>query len=292
MTKVKLFLICFLTFFFLKGGAQSSKQGVFVMYAPAESPVQFTSLSELNSTGTTFSRTLFRSTQKFRLHQQARTATAISDSFADTLRMPFGGSVSSIAFDSRSNRIYYFPTFTSELRYLDLSGSTPAFTYLNNQALNLIRNRQDAAHQISRMTIDPAGWGYALSNDGEHLIRFSATDNPVITYLGSLTDHSSNSIFVKSSCTSWGGDVVMDQEGRLVLITHSGYVFKVDIPTRVATYMGQLQGLPAGFTTNGAAVTESGELLVSSSASRTLQLPYHIYKVSDLSSLQAEPVVA
>lgn len=292
MAKVKLFVV-FLSFLFLvAANAQPSSTGVFVMYAPAEYPTQFTHLSELDGTGTSVLRSVFQPAQKFVLHQHKGAALTSAISFSDTMLTPFGGSVASIAYDKRSNRVYYFPTYSSELRYLDLSTPTPAFTYLNNQSLNLIRNRQDVANQISRMTIDPAGWGYALSNDAEHLIRFSTQGKPSIMDLGSLSDLSSNSVFVKSSCTSWGGDMVMDQDGRLILITQSNYVFKIDIDTRVATYVGQLQGLPNGFTTNGAAVTQNGELLLSSSASRTLQLSHHIYKVADLSTLQAEPVMA
>lgn len=290
MTKVRLFVVFLSSLSFLMAQAQPATKGVYVMYAPAEYPTQFTHLSVLDASGTSVLRSLFQPTQNYVLQQQKGVYLSSAISFSDTMLTPFGGSVASIAFDKQSNRIYYFPTFSSELRYLDLSATTPAFTYFSNQSLNLIRNRQDVANQISRMTIDPAGWGYALSNDAEHLIRFSTQGKPSIIDLGSLSDLSSNAVFVKSSCTSWGGDMVMDQEGRLILITQSNYVFKIDIDTRVATYVGQLQGLPNGFTTNGAAVTEGGELLLSSSSSRTLQLPHHLYKVADLSSLQAEPV--
>lgn len=291
MIRRTLFSYAFFAVAFSVAG-QSHSKGIFAMYAPAERPVQFTHLAAMNGAGTSLLSTLYTPSQPFTSNRANGSIIAAPSTFADTLLTPFGGSVASIGFDISSNRLYYFPTYSSELRYMDLASSTPHFAYLSSQSLNLVRDRHDVAHQFSRMVIGTDGWGYALSNDAEHLIQFSTRGKPVILDLGSLTDLSSNSVFVKSSCTSWGGDMVLDKNGRLVLITQSNYVFQVDPQNRTAAYIGQIQGLPAGFTTNGAAVTESGELILSCSASRTLQLPHHFYQIADLSQLQAKPVVS
>jgi hypothetical protein len=211
-------------------------------------------------------------------------------SAADTLATPLGGAVASMAYDQRSKRIYFFPQYASELRYIDLDKKGPRFTALSQQSLHLLRNRNDIANQVTRMTIGADGFGYALTNDAEHLIRFTTTGVPTIVDLGVLTDDAANSVFVKSSCTSWGGDMVADKNGNLILITQSNFVFSIDIDQRLARYLGQIEGLPAGFTTNGAAVDEKGGLLLSCGSSRTLQFAQHLFRVNDIRQLKAEPV--
>jgi len=83
----------------------------------------------------------------------------------------------------------------------------------------LMHHKDDVANQITRMTIGKDGFGYALSNDGEHLIKFTTQGTPVIQDLGVLIDNPSNQVLVRSSCTSWGGDIVAAADGSLYLVT-------------------------------------------------------------------------
>lgn len=181
----------------------------------------------------------------------------------DSLKMPVGGSVAGMAYDYKSNRIFYIPQQLSELRYMDLKESSPSFTYLGSQSLNLLHNPNDLANQVSRMAIGADGFGYALTNDGEHLIKFSTEGTPTIQDLGVLVDNPKNKVLVRSSCTSWGGDMVGDKYGNLYLITAYNHVFKIGLPSKKCDYLGKIDKLPEGFSANGASVDEDGELLVS-----------------------------
>ncbi|MFM8805784.1 MAG: T9SS type A sorting domain-containing protein, partial [Sphingomonadales bacterium] len=262
--------------------AQSSSRGLFVMSSDPATPIQYANLREVDATGRSLVKDIFDMQRNY----------AALGSTADTLATPLGGSVAAMAFDQRSNRIFFFPQYSSELRFIDLDKKGPRFTSLHQQSLQLLRHRNDVANQITRMTIGADGYGYALTNDAEHLIRFSTTGAPTIIDLGVLTDDAANTVFVKSSCTSWGGDMVADKNGNLILITQSNFVFSINIDQRVAHYLGQIEGLPAGFTTNGAAVDEQGALLLSCGSSRTLQLSQHLFRINDIRQLKAEPVDA
>jgi hypothetical protein len=123
------------------------------------------------------------------------------------------------------------------------------------------------AGPINRMVIAPDGYGYTITNDGTHLICFSTTGSPKLRDLGDLVDDPQNKeMSIHSICTNSGGDLVADDAGHLLLITGSNKVFKVDISSRVTTYLGTVSGLPQKFTTSGVAVSEDGQhLLVGSS---------------------------
>ena len=181
----------------------------------------------------------------------------------DQLKTPTGGSIAASAYDAKTNRLFYIPLQLSELRYMDLKESSPCFTYLEGQSINLLHNKDDVANQITRMTIGSDGTGYALSNDGEHLIKFTTSGTPVIQDLGVLVDNPKNSVMVRSSCTSWGGDIVGCSDGSLYLVTVRNHVFKISLPSKKCDYIGMIKNLPEEFTSNGASVDENGELMIS-----------------------------
>lgn len=203
-------------------------------------------------------------------------------------RTPMVGAVACMAFDAKNNRLYYVPQQLSELRYLDLNKTEPSFTCFESQSLNLMHNKDDVANQISRMAIGADGFGYALTNDGEHLIRFSTQETPVIQDLGVLVDNTSNQVMVRSSCTSWGGDIVGAADGSLYLITGRNHIFKVSTSSRKADYVGMIKNLPQEFTSNGASVDEDGNLVVSCGSSLGKNFSA-LYKVN-MNSLEAQPV--
>lgn len=206
----------------------------------------------------------------------------------DETRLPLAGSVACVAFDAKNGRLYYVPQLKSELRYVDLKQSEPAFTCFEGQALNLMHNSEDLANQVSRMTIGADGFGYALTNDGEHLIKFSTQDAPVIQDLGVLIDNPRNQVLVRSSCTSWGGDMVAGADGKLYLVTVRNHIFRISLPSKQADYLGMIQNLPAEFTSNGASVDEDGNLLVSCGLTQGKNFS-PLYKI-DWTTLAASPV--
>ncbi len=82
------------------------------------------------------------------------------------------------------------------------------------------------------MVIAPDDYGYTITNDGTHLIRFTTNGSPILTDLGDLQDDPMNKeMTIHSICANSGGDLVADDDGHLYLITGSNKVFKVDIAT-------------------------------------------------------------
>ena len=87
----------------------------------------------------------------------------------------------------------------------------------------------------------------------------------MITDLGSLVDDPANEgLSIHNSCSSFGGDIVADDNGHLYIVTATKKVFKVNIDTRVATLQGTIKGLPGNFSVNGMVVNDAGKLMVSS----------------------------
>lgn len=177
---------------------------------------------------------------------------------------PFGTGVAAIAYDKKHQRLFYTPMFIDQLRYVDLK--TNKIYFVNNQELaGSAQKAADQSNIITRMTIAADGYGYALTNDGNRLLRFSTGKNITITDLGALADDPANKdISIHNSCTSFGGDMIAGDDGHLYIITARNHVFKADPDTRLAAYLGAINGLPTNFSINGAAVSGPKEILVSS----------------------------
>lgn len=86
-----------------------------------------------------------------------------------------------------------------------------------------------------------------------------------ITDLGSLVDDQANKgISIHNSCSSYGGDIIADDNGNLYVLSARNHIFKINIESKVATHLGAISGLPNGFTVNGAAVNEDNKIIVAS----------------------------
>lgn len=179
--------------------------------------------------------------------------------------MPVASLSAACAYDQRHNRLYYAPLFMNQLRYIDLDEQTPKIYYFENEQFMPVTDLNNEANHVTRMVIAADGDGYALSNDANHLMRFTTGRKPVITDLGALQDDATNGEnSVHSKTTGWGGDMIADAAGNLYVISAYRQVFKVNIQSKVATWVAGIQGLPATFTTNGAVVDNDGHLIVSS----------------------------
>ncbi len=186
----------------------------------------------------------------------------------DQNNLPFSTFSAACAYDKKHNRLYYTPMFINQLRYIDLDGPSPKIYYFESEALSTATNLNDEANHITRMTIGADGRGYGLSNDGNHLVRFTTGRKPVIADLGALEDDPANGpVSIHTKETSWGGDMIADMSGNLYLISAQRAVFKVDIQSRKAKYISTISGLPADYTTNGAVVRDDNKLVVSSAQS-------------------------
>ena len=195
---------------------------------------------------------------------------------------PFATNSAAMAYDKKHERLYYAPMSINQLRYIDLKSNK--IYYFENEPFGAASGPGDAANQVTRMVIASDGNGYALTNDGNHLIRFTTGKNPVITDLGALSDHASNANFSVHSRKGYGGDMIADASGNLYLLTASRNVFKISIESKVASYQGTIKGLPEGFSTNGAMVEEGSKVIVASSESA---IGYYRF---DLTTMQAEKV--
>lgn len=244
--------------------AQQKGYKTFMITAKPGTPFVYDRFSTLELGSGKAAEALFEPGQKYAVRNNGYSSYQLNNRKDEKgTQSPLGGSVASLAYDARTNRLFYIPLQLSELRYLDLKESDASFTCLENQSINLLHNKEDIANQVTRMAMGADGFGYALSNDGEHLIKFSTQGTPVIQDMGVLIDNPQNTVLVRSSCSSWGGDMVGAADGSLYLITLYNHVFRISLPSKKADYIGQIKNLPAEFTSNGASVEAEGSLLVS-----------------------------
>ena len=200
---------------------------------------------------------------------------------------PTATMVAAAAYDKKHNKLFFTPMRIGELRWIDLSAKDDAKFYTEQTQLLNALDLNDEANHITRMDIAADGNGYAITNDGNHFIRFTTGKKTVVTDLGNLVDAESNKngITIHNRCTSWGGDMVADAYGKLYVISANHQVFKIDIDTRIATHLGTITNLPANFTTNGAAVDADENIVVSSANSFE---GYYKFKMDDFVAVKIE----
>ena len=197
---------------------------------------------------------------------------------------PFATNSAALAYDKKHERLYYTPMGINQLRYIDLKSKTPKVYYFEDEAFGTVKGQWDAPNQITRMVIASDGNGYALTNDANHLIRFTTGKKPEITDLGAVIENAAAEHM--SIHRGMGGDMIADNDGNLYLITAYRNIFKINIETKAAEYQGRIKGLPENFQTNGAVVEEGNKIIVCSGSST------EGYYRFDLTTLQAERVSA
>jgi Secretion system C-terminal sorting domain len=199
--------------------------------------------------------------------------------------LPFSTYSAACAYDKKHNRLYYTPMGINQLRYIDLNGRDPRFFYFEGEAFGKVTSLQDDANHVTRMVIGYDGNGYALTNDANHLLKFTTGKKPVITDLGNLVDGEKNgAVSVHNKCSSWGGDLIADAFGNLFLISARQAVFSIELSSRIASFKGFITGLPANYSTNGAVVDGEGNVIVGSANS------INAYYTVDLNSLKATAI--
>ena len=203
---------------------------------------------------------------------------------ADQFNKPFSSSSAACALDSKHERLYYVPMGINELRYIDLKSKTPKAYFFEGEIFGVQKSRNDVANQITRMVIASDGNGYALTNNGEHLIQFTTGKKPTITDLGAITDTDAQGKFSIHNSAGYGGDLIADAQKNLYLITANRNVYKIALESKLSTYLGTISGLPRGFTTNGA-IAEGGSNVIVGSSNST-----EGYYRFDLNDLKAEKI--
>lgn len=193
------------------------------------------------------------------------------------------------AYDKKYNRLFFATMHSGHLLWLDLNdkGKTPVFHLIANPILPN-SNYSNEALNITRMTIGADGRGYALSNDGNHLIQFTTGRKVVATDIGMLQDDPSNkTMSIHNQCTGWGGDVVGDVSGKLILFSAGRNVFEIDVHSKVAKFLGSVKNLPAQFTVNGAAVDDDDMIILSSA---NVQDGFYKVSLADLTASKIKEV--
>ena len=231
----------------------------------------WTDVKQIDLTTGTVTRSIFDSKQTNFTVYNARTGKELKPvtqngvTVTTNATMPVASLSAACAYDQRHNRLYYAPLFMNQLRYIDLDEKMPKIYYFDNEPFMQVADAANEANHITRMVIGADGDGYALSNDANHLIRFTTGKKPVITDLGALQDDATNGDkSVHSKLIAWGGDMIADAAGNLYMISAYRNVYKVNIQSRVALWIAEIKGMPATFTTNGAVVDNEGNLIVSS----------------------------
>jgi Secretion system C-terminal sorting domain len=228
--------------------------------------------------GTDTKQTAFDATSKKEL-----TTFTTEQNRGYNLQPAFSSGVAAMAYDKKNNRIWYTPMFIDQLRYIDLR-TMKVFYVTSQEFTGMARKSPDQGNIITRMTIGNDGNGYAMTNDGAHLVRFTTGKKLTITDLGNVVDDPANKgMSIHSSCSSFGGDMIADNEGNLYIFSARNHVFKVNIETKIATHMGTISGLPANYTSNGAAVTADNKIMIGSAVDA------NSYYIVDAASWTAAP---
>jgi hypothetical protein len=249
--------------------AQQNQTTAYAITSSEKGNFNWTDVKQIDFTTGSVTRSVFDSKQTNFTVYSARTGKEIKpvtqNGVTTNATMPVASLAAACAYDQRHNRLYYAPLFMNQLRYIDLDEQEPKIYYFDNEQFIPVNDINNEANHITRMVIAADGDGYALSNDANHLIRFTTGRKPVITDLGALQDDAANGDkSVHAKAISWGGDMIADAAGNLYVISAFRQVFKVSIQSKVATWVAEMQGMPATFTTNGAVVDNEGNLIVSS----------------------------
>jgi Secretion system C-terminal sorting domain len=202
-------------------------------------------------------------------------------------QFPTSSFVAAAAYDRRNEKLFFVPMRMGQLRWMDanVKNDAPSFYGVAIPGYMPSGNMEEA-NNITRMVISSDNNGYAVTNDGNHLYKFTTGRKPVVTDLGVLVDAEENKgLSIHNKCSSWGGDMIADAYGKLYIITASRNVFVIDADTRITTFKGSISGLPANYTTNGAAVDADGSVIL---CSATAFEGYYKMSITDLVAKKME----
>ncbi|WP_276479993.1 hypothetical protein [Paraflavitalea pollutisoli] len=168
---------------------------------------------------------------------------------------------SALAYDKNTNRIYFVNNYRNnyqDLSYIDLNVSPAVARQFVGYPLET--NLNDG-YNINRMSFCSDGYGYAITQNGRDIIRFSinpVTGAPIINRLGSLSNDANNG--ANNILNESGGDIFGDGSGNLYLIANSSKLYKINPNNKVATFLGSVSPFPG--TSNSMAVDPAGNVYI------------------------------
>ena len=267
--KKNLLFFAFLFFTFL--ATAQTDRFAYVITDVSKDGTNWGVLRKLDLASNTFSDVLLNGNDATSLAFDADTKQQLTSPFTDprfgnTANAAFGTGVAAIAYDRKNNRLYYTPMFIDQLRYVDLK--TMKVFFVSGAGIDALKTKaSDQSNIITRMAFASDGNGYALTNDGNHLVQFTTGKKVTVTDLGTLVDDpKNNGTSIHNSCSSYGGDMVADDDGNLYVFSARNHVFKINIESRIATHLGAVKGLPENFTINGTAVGNDNRIWTVSAA--------------------------
>jgi hypothetical protein len=229
--------------------------------------MQWTAIREIDFSTGEFTKTLYTKTPQQALQLRGTNGSNLDN---NSLLNSNGRGVAAAAYDKTTNRLYFSEMYGNDLKFIDLNTSNAGTLTVgvnNDSRFSTGAKKYDESNVITRMAFGNDGIGYALTNDGNTLLKFTTGTSPIVTNLGGLRDSRLNKdVSIHSQCTSWGGDMIGDVYGNLYLISMSNHVFKINISKMEAELIGRIKNLPATFTTNGAAADNDGNILLSSAS--------------------------
>jgi uncharacterized repeat protein (TIGR01451 family) len=167
---------------------------------------------------------------------------------------------SAIAYDKATNRIYFVNNNSAapqDLCFVDLNTSPVVAKRFTGYP---VETTTGTGYNVNRMSFASDGFGYAITENGMDIIRFSMNGSglPVITRMGALLNAPSNGAM--DILNEKGGDIFGDGSGNLYLVANSSNLYKINPNTKVSTFLGSVNPFPG--TSNSIAVDASGNVYI------------------------------
>jgi hypothetical protein len=161
----------------------------------------------------------------------------------------FNPLTASLAFDSSTNQLVAIPMNESKLTVVD--GSTNQISTFDLSNVVMISPCDEGTYFTRMTSLD--GKVYALNNQGSDLVEFDITSKKAKN-LGSVTFPTDEKLSI------FGGDLIANSNGNLVLISVNGSVFEINLASRNASLLGKISGIPSDYTINGVSVNSDGTI--------------------------------
>lgn len=303
--KFKILLTSIILANFFSAHAQTSNKG-YAITGDGNKDFLWMNIRQIDLSTGKVTKTIFqRSKTDFTILNVDSKKSVDQSAFADgnifnPSQYPTSTFVAAAAYDRRTDKLFFTPMRMGELRWMDLNVKNNVPQFYSASIPGYVPSvGGEEANNITRMVIGSDGNGYAVTNDGSHLYKFTTGKKPLVTDLGSLIDsEENNGISIHNKCSSWGGDMIADAFGKVYIISATRNVFVINVTSRITTFKGTITGLPANYTTNGAAVDVDGNIILSSAvafdgyfkmslsdlAAKKIEGSDDIYNSSDLAS--------
>lgn len=160
-----------------------------------------------------------------------------------------------MTYDAKNHKLIFIGMYNPDVYSYDLQSGEFVRIYASGMAYSKCALKE----QFSRMGTASNGVTYALNNSSTQLLEIKPIKNGyAVKELGSISAD-----VALDDYKFYGGDLISDDSGHLYLISAYSKVLKINPKNLSATFMGAVDGLEDGFTTNGSAVMADGKILLS-----------------------------